>query len=249
MRRRRARISNVARGRDRVVLILVICWLVFGGPIPFSGGGSSSRPVYTSQTELHLASPVRIAGVDVGEVTGISHIGGNSPATLVTMSITGNGLADPCRRDHEDPAAAVSGGQLLRRPAAGHAAGAAAVVGRDAQLAAQQRAGAARPGAVGPELQRPRQPPDACCRASGSTLNTGADRGAGRLPGPKPAGTDRRAVAERVAEVLGRTRSRPRRSSTRRCSASSRTTCPGPWRAPRSSSRAWPPIRARCQAW
>ena len=92
MRRRRARISNVGAGAIGVVLIVVICWVVFGGPIPFSGGGFTLRAVYTSQTELHLASPVRIAGVNVGEVTGISHIGGNSPATLVTMSITHEGL-------------------------------------------------------------------------------------------------------------------------------------------------------------
>ena len=92
MRRRRARISNVGAGAIGVILIVVVCWVVFGGPIPFSGGGFKLKAVYTSETELHLASPVRIAGVNVGEVTGIQHIGGDSPATLVTMSITGKGL-------------------------------------------------------------------------------------------------------------------------------------------------------------
>ena len=92
LRRQRARISNVAAGAIGVVVIFVVCWLVFGGPIPFSGGGFKLKAVYTSQTELHLASPVRIAGVNVGKVTGIEHIGGNSPATLVTMSITAAGL-------------------------------------------------------------------------------------------------------------------------------------------------------------
>jgi phospholipid/cholesterol/gamma-HCH transport system substrate-binding protein len=92
LRRRRARISNVAAGAIGVLVIFVICWVVFGGPIPFSGGGFRLKAVYTSETELHLASPVRIAGVNVGKVTGIEHVGGNSPATLVTMSITGKGL-------------------------------------------------------------------------------------------------------------------------------------------------------------
>jgi phospholipid/cholesterol/gamma-HCH transport system substrate-binding protein len=92
LRRHRARISNVAAGAIGVVLVVAVCWVVFGGPIPFSGGGFKLKAVYTSQTELHLASPVRIAGVDVGEVTGIQHIGGNSPATLVTMSIARKGL-------------------------------------------------------------------------------------------------------------------------------------------------------------
>ena len=92
MRRRRARISNVAAGAIGVLLIVAICWVVFGGPLPFSGGGFKLKAVYTSQTELHLASPVRIAGVNVGKVTGIEHIGGDSPATLVTMSISSEGL-------------------------------------------------------------------------------------------------------------------------------------------------------------
>lgn len=92
MRRRKARIPNAAAGAIGILVIFVICWLVFGGPIPFAGSGFELKAVYTSETELHLASPVRIAGVDVGEVTDIKHIGGNSPATLVTMSIAGNGL-------------------------------------------------------------------------------------------------------------------------------------------------------------
>ncbi|MFZ0385198.1 MAG: MlaD family protein [Solirubrobacteraceae bacterium] len=89
---RRARVPNYVAGLIGVLVIFVICWLVFGGPIPFSGNGFQLKAVYTSETELHLASPVRIAGVDVGNVTGIQHIGGNSPATLVTMSIEGKGL-------------------------------------------------------------------------------------------------------------------------------------------------------------
>ncbi len=32
------------------------------------------KAVFTSNTELHIPSPVRIAGVDVGEVTSVTHI-------------------------------------------------------------------------------------------------------------------------------------------------------------------------------
>ena len=92
MRRHGSRISNAAAGAIGALVIFVICWLVFGGPIPFAGSGFTLKAVYTSETELHLASPVRIAGVNVGKVTGIEHIGGDSPATLVTMSIEGKGL-------------------------------------------------------------------------------------------------------------------------------------------------------------
>ena len=75
-----------------MLVIVAICWVVFGGPIPFSSAGFKLKAVYTSQTELHLDSPVRIAGVNVGKVTGIEHIGGDSPATLVTMAIDHDGL-------------------------------------------------------------------------------------------------------------------------------------------------------------
>jgi len=92
LRRHGSRISNAAAGAIGALVIFVICWLVFGGPIPFTSGPFKLKAVYTSETELHLASPVRIAGVDIGKVTGIEHIGGDSPATLVTMSIDGKGL-------------------------------------------------------------------------------------------------------------------------------------------------------------
>jgi phospholipid/cholesterol/gamma-HCH transport system substrate-binding protein len=92
LRRHGSRIPNLAAGAIGILVIFAICWVVFGGPIPFSGSGFKLKAVYTSQTELHLDSPVRIAGVDVGKVTGIQHIGGDSPATLVTMSIDHSGL-------------------------------------------------------------------------------------------------------------------------------------------------------------
>ena len=92
MRRHGSRVPNLVAGALGILVIVVICWVVFGGPIPFSSGGFKLRAVYTSQTELHLDSPVRIAGVNVGKVTGIKHVGGDSPATLVTMSIDHDGL-------------------------------------------------------------------------------------------------------------------------------------------------------------
>jgi phospholipid/cholesterol/gamma-HCH transport system substrate-binding protein len=91
-RRRGTRLPNLAAGAIGILVIVAICWFVFGGPIPFTSSGFKLKAVYTSQTELHLDSPVRIAGVNVGKVTGIEHIGGDSPATLVTMSIDHSGL-------------------------------------------------------------------------------------------------------------------------------------------------------------
>jgi phospholipid/cholesterol/gamma-HCH transport system substrate-binding protein len=92
MRRHRSRISNLSAGMIAAVLTLAVCYLVFGGPIPFSGSSFQLRATFTAETQLHLASPVRIAGVDVGQVTSITRIGGSSTAAVVTMTVAPNGL-------------------------------------------------------------------------------------------------------------------------------------------------------------
>jgi phospholipid/cholesterol/gamma-HCH transport system substrate-binding protein len=90
--RRRSRVSNFTAGVIGAVLIAVACYLVFGGSLPFSGSPFVLKAVFTSQTELHIPSPVRIAGVDVGEVTGVKRLSGGSSAGVVTMNINRNGL-------------------------------------------------------------------------------------------------------------------------------------------------------------
>lgn len=101
-RRHTPRISNPVAGVIAALIILAVCWLVFGGPTPFGGAPFRLKAVFTVQTQLHLDSPVRIAGVDVGKVTSISRVGGNSPAAVVTMTIDSNGLPI-----HSDATAAI----------------------------------------------------------------------------------------------------------------------------------------------
>jgi virulence factor Mce-like protein len=79
------------------VLVLVVCYLVFGGSLPFSSTPFQLKATFTAETQLHLASPVRIAGVDVGKVTAVKRVGGSSTAAVVTMAIESNGL--PIHRD------------------------------------------------------------------------------------------------------------------------------------------------------
>jgi virulence factor Mce-like protein len=57
-------------------------------------GGSSFtlRAVFTSNTALHIPSPVRIAGVDVGQVTAVQRIKGSPNAGIVVMQIDRDGL-------------------------------------------------------------------------------------------------------------------------------------------------------------
>ena len=93
MRRHRSRVSNFAAGVIGAVVILLICYLVFGGSLPFSGSPYVLRAVFTSETQLHIPSEVRIAGVKVGQVVSVQKIGGpGSQDGVVTMDIDQNGL-------------------------------------------------------------------------------------------------------------------------------------------------------------
>ncbi len=92
MRRHKPRVSNFAAGVIGAIVIGIACYLVFGGSLPFSGSPFVLKAVFTSQTELHIPSPVRIAGVDVGEVTSVTRLSNSSDAAVVTMTINNNGL-------------------------------------------------------------------------------------------------------------------------------------------------------------
>ncbi len=52
-------------------MLAVGVYLIFRGPLPFQGSPFVLKAVFTSETQLHIPSPVRIAGVDVGEVTSV----------------------------------------------------------------------------------------------------------------------------------------------------------------------------------
>jgi phospholipid/cholesterol/gamma-HCH transport system substrate-binding protein len=92
MKRRRGRISNLLAGVIGVVVIALICYLVFGGGLPWASSPFALRAVFTSQTQLHIPSPVRIAGVDVGQVVSVKPLSSSGQTGLVTMNINQNGL-------------------------------------------------------------------------------------------------------------------------------------------------------------
>jgi phospholipid/cholesterol/gamma-HCH transport system substrate-binding protein len=92
IRRHQPRISTLAAGLIASVLILVVCYLVFGGSVPFTGSPFILKATFTAETDLHLNSPVRIAGVNVGQVTTVSRVPGSPTAAVVTMTIDPSGL-------------------------------------------------------------------------------------------------------------------------------------------------------------
>lgn len=101
-RRHGPRISSRSSAAIAIGVIAIAVYLVFGGPIPFRSSPFVLRAVFTANTNLHIPSPVRIAGVDVGTVTGVRRIGGRGDAGVVTMRIDKSGLPI-----HSDATAAI----------------------------------------------------------------------------------------------------------------------------------------------
>jgi virulence factor Mce-like protein len=95
VRRHRARVSNFSAGIVAAVILLIGCYLVFRG-LPFQSSPYVLKAMFTSQTQLHIPSEVRISGVKVGEVVSVKRVSG-SQAGVVTMDIQRNGL--PIRSD------------------------------------------------------------------------------------------------------------------------------------------------------
>ncbi len=83
-----------------------------------SASGTEIKATFENATTLRTTSPVRIAGVNVGEVTGVEAEGDNAE---VTMTLKDEALPDPRGRDRDDPPPPLPGGQLLHRPEARHA--------------------------------------------------------------------------------------------------------------------------------
>jgi phospholipid/cholesterol/gamma-HCH transport system substrate-binding protein len=92
VRRDKPRVSNVRAAVIAVVVLLGVCYFVFGGGLPFGSSPFVLKAVFTSNTDLHIPSPVRIAGVQVGEVTAVDRLKGGADAGIVVMQIDKSGL-------------------------------------------------------------------------------------------------------------------------------------------------------------
>jgi phospholipid/cholesterol/gamma-HCH transport system substrate-binding protein len=97
-RRRRSRISPFGAGLIVVVIVLIVTYLVFTNDIPFTRP-FQIKAVVANAVNLKARSPVRIAGVSVGQVEDVKRAGGDSTASVVTMDINSNG--QPIYKDAE----------------------------------------------------------------------------------------------------------------------------------------------------
>jgi phospholipid/cholesterol/gamma-HCH transport system substrate-binding protein len=95
------RLSNVQLGLIAIVLTFIGFYLAFTKTIPFAGHGYQLKAVFRSAQNVRDKSPVRISGVNVGEVTNVQHLinanGQGEDAAVITMDLQDNAL--PIRQD------------------------------------------------------------------------------------------------------------------------------------------------------
>jgi phospholipid/cholesterol/gamma-HCH transport system substrate-binding protein len=82
-------LSRTAVGAIMVGLIAIGTYLAFAKSIPFVGKGYEAKAVFENAATLRTDSPVRIAGVNVGEVTSVEAEG---DTTEVTFTVGDEGL-------------------------------------------------------------------------------------------------------------------------------------------------------------
>ncbi len=95
------RLSNPQIGLIAVVLTLFGFYLAFTKSIPFAGHGYQLKAVVADAQNIRAKSPVRISGVDVGQVADVQHLtnanGQGEDAAVVTMDLKNTAL--PVRQD------------------------------------------------------------------------------------------------------------------------------------------------------
>jgi phospholipid/cholesterol/gamma-HCH transport system substrate-binding protein len=95
-RNQRRTMSNFAAGAIALVIAVLIVYFGFTKAIPFQHHFTISA-VFPTANNLRPASPVRIAGVNVGKVVAVQHLRPGEPGALVKMQIEDKGL--PIHKD------------------------------------------------------------------------------------------------------------------------------------------------------
>jgi phospholipid/cholesterol/gamma-HCH transport system substrate-binding protein len=97
----RKRLSNAQIGLIAIVLTFIGFYLAFTKTIPFTGHGYQLKAVFQDAQNVRAKSPVRISGVQVGEVSDVQHLtdanGNGEDAAVVTMDLKDTAL--PIRQD------------------------------------------------------------------------------------------------------------------------------------------------------
>jgi phospholipid/cholesterol/gamma-HCH transport system substrate-binding protein len=98
---RRKRLSSAQIGLIAIVLTFIGFYLAFTKTIPFVGHGYQLKAIVQDAQNIRAKSPVRISGVDVGQVSDVQHLtdanGNGEDAAVVTMDLKDTAL--PIRQD------------------------------------------------------------------------------------------------------------------------------------------------------
>jgi ABC-type transporter Mla subunit MlaD len=89
-RRTRNRVSPFAAGMILVVLIAILCFVAFSSSLPFQHQ-YEVKAVVANAASIQARSPVRIAGVNVGEVKSVERQA-DTTTSVITMAIEDTGL-------------------------------------------------------------------------------------------------------------------------------------------------------------
>ena len=211
-------LSRATVGLIAVVVIAIGTYLAFAKSIPFVGPGYEAKAVFENAATLRETAPVRIAGVNVGEVTGVQAEGNTAESAF---TVDDEGL--PLHTDTElevRPRLFLEGNYFLATNPGSASAGAA---GRrhDPRHPDLDR-GPARRGPDHIAEARPQEPRRVPGGFGGEQIASPRPRRTGlRTPTSRARAAPRRSTTR--SSTAGR-RVATRRSSTRRCSASSRTT-------------------------
>ncbi|HYF28092.1 MAG TPA: MlaD family protein [Baekduia sp.] len=102
--RARGRLSLVQWGALTIAVVLVLTYLGATKDVPFVGNPYEIKAAFRDSSGIKKGSPVRVAGVDVGQVTKVERVEslGGRPAAVVTMAVKDNG-----RPVHSDATAKI----------------------------------------------------------------------------------------------------------------------------------------------
>jgi virulence factor Mce-like protein len=96
MGRNKRSLSPFTAGAITLVIVVIAVYLGFTKQVPFVHH-YTVQAVFPTANNIRKASPVRIAGVDIGKVTKIERVAPGRPGALVTMELNKKGL--PLHKD------------------------------------------------------------------------------------------------------------------------------------------------------
>ena len=86
-----SRFTTLQVGLIALIVILIATFLGASKDIPFTRP-FQLKAVFENAPPIHKGQAVRIAGVDVGKISAVEPVGGDSPAVVVTMKLEDEAL-------------------------------------------------------------------------------------------------------------------------------------------------------------